>query len=80
MAATPTLPSAVTHTHPPRTGRLLIDGDWVDADSGETFDVHDPATGEVIARCASGAQADVDRAVRAARRARSCSSPPSRRR
>lgn len=39
------------------------------AQSGKTFDVTDPATGEVIARVAEGDKADVDRAVKAARRA-----------
>ncbi|ARP82827.1 betaine-aldehyde dehydrogenase [Bordetella genomosp. 8] len=48
---------------------MLIDGKWVQADSGKTFQVHDPATGEVIARVAEGDKADVDAAVRAARRA-----------
>jgi phenylacetaldehyde dehydrogenase len=27
--------------------RMLIDGKWVDAKSGETFPVYDPATGEM---------------------------------
>jgi len=49
--------------------KLLIGGEWVDAVSGATFEVFDPATGDVIAECASGSAEDVDRAVRAARRA-----------
>lgn len=49
--------------------RLLIDGKWVDAKSGETFPVYDPATGEVIDQCAAGDKADIDLAVKAARRA-----------
>ncbi|MFF9551273.1 aldehyde dehydrogenase family protein [Methylobacterium fujisawaense] len=48
---------------------LLIDGKWVPAQSGKTFDVTDPATGEVIAKVAEGDKADVDAAVKAARRA-----------
>ena len=48
---------------------LLIDGDWVEARSGETFEVWDPADGETIANCAAGDAADVDLAVKAARRA-----------
>src|SRR6185312_6521268 len=40
-----------------------------DAASGETFPVHNPADGGVIARVAAGAKADVDLAVRAARAA-----------
>ncbi len=47
----------------------LIDGKWVPAASGETFPVFNPATGEVIAQCASGSSQDIDRAVAAARRA-----------
>ena len=47
--------------------KLLIDGKWVDAKSGKTFDVHDPATGELLASVAEGDKADVDLAVKAAR-------------
>ncbi len=49
--------------------RLFIDGQWQAAQSGETFPVYDPATGEVITEVAAGGAADVDRAVSAARRA-----------
>lgn len=49
--------------------KLLIGGEWVDAASGEVFDVFNPSTGEVIAQVARAGAADVDRAVRAARAA-----------
>ncbi|MDP3135122.1 MAG: aldehyde dehydrogenase family protein [Burkholderiaceae bacterium] len=49
--------------------RLLIDGQWVPALSGETFDAHDPATGERLGALAKGGVQDVDAAVAAARRA-----------
>jgi len=49
--------------------RLLIDGQWVAAASGKTFEVRDPSSDLVIARCALGDAADVDLAVAAARRA-----------
>src|SRR5271155_2752635 len=49
--------------------KLLIDGKWVDAKSGETFPVEDPATEEVIAHVPAGDKADIDAAVAAARRA-----------
>jgi betaine-aldehyde dehydrogenase len=49
--------------------RNYIDGEALDAASGKTFDVYNPATREVIARAPDSAAADVDRAVRAARRA-----------
>ena len=52
-----------------RTGKLLIDGEWVAAASGQTFDAIDPATESVICRLAAGDRQDVDRAVKAARRA-----------
>jgi phenylacetaldehyde dehydrogenase len=52
-----------------RTRRFLIDGDWVEAASGETFTTVDPATEEPLAEVAAGDREDVDRAVRAARRA-----------
>jgi acyl-CoA reductase-like NAD-dependent aldehyde dehydrogenase len=47
---------------------LFIDGELTDAISGETFDVEDPATGQVIGQMALGAAADINRAVAAARR------------
>lgn len=50
-------------------GKLLIGGEWIDAVSGDTMEVVDPANGSVIARIASGGSKDVDLAVRAARRA-----------
>ena len=49
--------------------KLLIDGAWVAAASGKTFEVRDPSSDQVIANCALGDAADVDRAVVAARRA-----------
>jgi phenylacetaldehyde dehydrogenase len=49
--------------------KLLIDGKWVAAASGKTFEVKNPATGATLARAAEGDKADVDLAVSAARRA-----------
>lgn len=49
--------------------QLLIGGRWVDAASGETFPVYNPADGNVIAHVASGDASDIDAAVRAARAA-----------
>lgn len=49
--------------------KLFIDGKYVDALSGKTFDSLNPATGEVIAKVAEADYADVDLAVAAARRA-----------
>lgn len=49
--------------------KLLINGKWVDAASGKTFAVYDPATGAEIAQVAEGEAEDVDRAVAAAREA-----------
>jgi acyl-CoA reductase-like NAD-dependent aldehyde dehydrogenase len=50
-------------------GQAFIDGRYVAAASGETFDDVTPIDGRVIARVASTDQADVERAVAAARRA-----------
>src|SRR5947207_14108083 len=52
-----------------RQTKMLIDGKWVDSTSGRTFETINPATGEVIARVAEGEAPDVDKAVKAARRA-----------
>ena len=49
--------------------QLLIGGEWVDAKSGKTCAVFDPATGREIAKVAEGDAADIDAAVMAARRA-----------
>ena len=49
--------------------RMLIDGKWVEAQSGQTFEVEDPATQNVIAHAPAGDKADIDLAVAAARRA-----------
>src|SRR2546428_669047 len=46
-----------------------IDGRWLDAAEGGTFENTNPATGELIANVAKSTVADVDRAVDAARRA-----------
>ena len=51
------------------TRKLFIDGEWVDAASGKTFDTPNPATGETLARVAEGDAEDINRAVGAARRA-----------
>jgi phenylacetaldehyde dehydrogenase len=48
---------------------MLIDGAWVNSASGATLDVINPADGELLARVPSADEADVDRAVLAARRA-----------
>ena len=50
-------------------GKLLINGEWVEAQGGRTFNTVNPATGEVLTQVASATVADVDRAVQAARRA-----------
>jgi aldehyde dehydrogenase (NAD+) len=49
--------------------QFYIDGAWVDPIAPKAFDVIDPATEESFAQISLGSAADVDRAVRAARRA-----------
>jgi acyl-CoA reductase-like NAD-dependent aldehyde dehydrogenase len=49
--------------------KLLIDGKFVDAASGKTFETINPATEEVLAKVPEGGKEDVDKAVKAARRA-----------
>ena len=46
-----------------------IDGGWVDADSGATFAVRNPATGEVVAEVPRMGAAETRRAIEAAQRA-----------
>jgi aldehyde dehydrogenase (NAD+) len=56
---------------PPKVSdrKLLINGEWVNAASGRTFETLNPATGQVICRVAEADKADVDLAVKSARRA-----------
>ena len=48
---------------------LFINGEWVDAEGGKTFETFNPATGEKLADCADASAADIERAVQAARAA-----------
>jgi acyl-CoA reductase-like NAD-dependent aldehyde dehydrogenase/alcohol dehydrogenase class IV len=49
--------------------QLLIDGQFVDAASGETFETYDPGTGLPIATVAKAGAADAEAAIAAARKA-----------
>ncbi|MFM7315759.1 MAG: aldehyde dehydrogenase family protein [bacterium] len=49
--------------------KMLIDGKWTDAASGRTFSTYNPATEELIAHVAEGDKEDIDKAVKAARKA-----------
>jgi 1-pyrroline dehydrogenase len=49
--------------------KAFVGGEWVDSASGETMDVINPATGEVVASVPSCSAEDVDRAVAAAAKA-----------
>ena len=60
----PNVKNFVTQPRP-----MLIDGQWVQAKSGKSFPTYDPSTGEVMAQVAEGDSADIDLAVRAARKA-----------
>ncbi|WP_454085433.1 NAD-dependent succinate-semialdehyde dehydrogenase [Georgenia sp. Marseille-Q6866] len=59
----PLTPSALLETTPTT---LLVGGAWRDAEGDATFDVHDPATGEVIAAVADASAADGAAALDAA--------------
>ena len=48
---------------------LFIDGQWRDAETGDTIDVINPATGKVIAKVADGSEKDAQDAIEAAGRA-----------
>ena len=49
--------------------KLLINGKWIAPKSGKTFETINPANEEVLALVAEGDKADVDEAVKAARKA-----------
>ena len=50
-------------------GRLFIKGQWVDAKSGKTFQVTNPASGETVATVADGGAEDARSAINAAHEA-----------
>lgn len=52
-----------------QTYNLLIDGEWVQAENGATFETFNPSTGEKLADCANASAADIDKAVQAAKTA-----------
>jgi acyl-CoA reductase-like NAD-dependent aldehyde dehydrogenase len=56
-------------TTPIIDAKMVIGGQQVDAADGKTFDVVNPADGQVIARAPMGGREDVDRAVAAAQKA-----------
>src|SRR6202166_3513794 len=60
-------PRVLSFLEKPR--KMLINGKWVDAVSGKTFPTYDPSTGEVLAQVAEGDRADIDLAVKSARKA-----------
>jgi succinate-semialdehyde dehydrogenase/glutarate-semialdehyde dehydrogenase len=49
--------------------RCLIDNEWCDADSGGTFDITNPASGEVLSSVPAAGAAETQRAIDAAERA-----------
>ena len=49
--------------------RCLIDGNWLDADSGETLAIHNPATGEALGTVPKTGAAETRRAIAAAQAA-----------
>lgn len=51
----PNVQDFVSHTR-----KMLINGQWVNAQSGKTFPTYDPATGEVLAQVSEGDKADID--------------------
>ncbi len=51
------------------TKQLYINGKFVEAAGGKTFDTMNPATGEVLAKVAEAEAEDIDLAVKAARKA-----------
>jgi hypothetical protein len=75
MAAAPRLEIAAQGAKNPKTleflksspKQLLIDGKWVAAKSGKTFESINPANEEVLAEVAEAGPEDIDAAVKASR-------------
>ena len=58
---------ATAPTQELRTYKNYIGGEWVEAASGETFDVVNPTTEEVFATVPKGGREDAQRAIAVAR-------------
>jgi aldehyde dehydrogenase (NAD+) len=70
--STATMPAPAQTVKPPKVKPqqpMLIGGKWVDSVSGKTFPTLNPCTGEKICDVAEGDRADIDLAVKAARKA-----------
>ncbi|MSP18121.1 MAG: aldehyde dehydrogenase family protein [Bdellovibrionales bacterium] len=52
-----------------KPGKLLINNEWCEAESGKRFDVFNPATEQKLTDVAEGDAKDIDRAVKSARQA-----------
>ncbi|CAH8286846.1 unnamed protein product, partial [Schistosoma margrebowiei] len=48
---------------------IFINNEWVESSSGKTFNTINPATGKVICQVSEGDKVDIDKAVKAARKA-----------
>lgn len=59
----------MAQVEPARKLRMLIGDEWVEADGGATIEIRNPATQETIGLLPEASADDVDRAVKAARRA-----------
>ncbi len=68
IAVSPTVDHAAA-SFVAKQGKILINNQWSNAASGKTFNTYNPATGEVLAVVAEGDREDIDRAVKAARKA-----------
>src|SRR5687768_559165 len=49
--------------------QMFINGEWAEAASGKTFPAYNPANGEILGYAPQGEAEDIDRAVKAARKA-----------
>ncbi|MDQ7053331.1 MAG: aldehyde dehydrogenase family protein [candidate division KSB1 bacterium] len=49
--------------------QMFINGEWTDAVSGEVYEVRNPANGEVVDTAPLAGEADVEKAVAAAKAA-----------
>jgi succinate-semialdehyde dehydrogenase / glutarate-semialdehyde dehydrogenase len=68
MTATATRTPSQTESKTPTHG-IFIGGEWRQAGSNKTFDVHNPATGELLARCADAGREETKQAIEAAHKA-----------
>ena len=63
---TPKIKTVTLSESPEKVEKMYIDGQWVSADTGRTFKVYNPATGELVAKVADSSEIETKQAINSA--------------